>query len=87
MDLRHLALQRIPSAIRDDAANVADLLADGYRPGEVATITGLNRQRVNEMQKRIREGMVAALEDDGYSQSETIRYLGVPTAMVSPHLR
>lgn len=72
--------------MRDDASKVAALLEAGYKPGEVAQQLGLNRQRVGEMQSRLRAGVVAALSSDGYSPVEAIRYLGVPTAMVEVHL-
>lgn len=85
-DLYTLALRHVPSALRDQAEDVADLLQLGMRPGEVATQLGIPRQRVGEMQSRLREGMVKALAADGYTPKETINYLAVPTAMVTQHL-
>jgi hypothetical protein len=81
-DLFHLALRHIPSAMRSDATSVALLLERGYRAGEVAEQLGVSTRRVREMRSRLRDGMVNALAEDGYSMAESIRYLGVPTAMV-----
>lgn len=72
--------------MRSEADNVARMLEAGFRPGEVAEYLGMTRQRVGEMQKRLRTAMVASLRTDGYTEIETIRYLGVPTAMVTAHL-
>lgn len=85
-DLRHLALQRIPSAIRPEAERVAELLQEGYGTGEIAAQLGVGRHRVAHLQNRLQAGMIAALRGDGYSTSETVRYLGVPTAMVTAHV-
>lgn len=85
-DLFSLALRHIPSAMRPDAERVAARLEQGYKPIEVAGELGLSRQRVGEMQSRLQAGMVKALHEDGYRDSEAIRYLGVPTAMVHRHL-
>lgn len=82
-DLTSLALQRIPSALRDDAAQVAEMLSAGYKLGEIAQYMEIPRQRVGELRDGIKEGMVAALRADGYTNPETIRYLGVPTAAVA----
>jgi len=83
VDLIHLAIDHVPTAQREPASQVAYLTAAGWKTTEIAERLGITWRAVNELSRLAGDGIIAALHDEGYSDVEVIRTLGVPTARVT----
>lgn len=80
--LTEIALHRLPSAVQEETARIAELAAGGYKTREIAEHVGTSWRSVNARLYAYQRSVVEVLREDGYSDVEVIRFLGVPTAMV-----
>jgi hypothetical protein len=82
-DLVALAMQHVATGRREPASEVAYLTAAGWKTTEIAARMGITWREVNDLRTAAGDGVIAALRDQGYSDVEVIRTLGVPTARVT----
>lgn len=78
-----LALDKLPTPMRAEVANVAYMSAAGWQTMEIAGALHMTWHRVNELKDAASVAVVGALRDQGYSDVEIIRTLGVPTQRVT----
>lgn len=82
-DLVALAMLHVATARREPASEVAYLTAAGWKTTEIADRMDITWREVNDLRREAGDGVIAALRDQGYSDVEVIRTLGVPTARVT----
>lgn len=82
-DVIGAALARMPSSVAVQAEEVALRIAAGYKVREVGAYLGLTWAEVNALREQTAQAVVAELSESGYSDAETIRLLGIPTAALN----
>jgi alkylhydroperoxidase family enzyme len=81
-DVFTAALKRLPPEKQAVAGEVAIRTAAGYGTIEIGSTLGLTWVSVNRIRHETANAVVAELRASGYTETETIRLLGVPTAQV-----
>lgn len=81
-DIVALAMNFVPTAQREQAAQVSYLSAAGWQTREIADKMGITWRQVNTLRDATGNGVIAYLRSEGYTDVEVIRTLGVPTARV-----
>lgn len=76
------ALNFVPTARREETAQVITYSQSGFRKMEIAKRLAVSWRRVSDIEEELRGAVVKALRADGYSDAECIRYLAVPTGVV-----
>jgi hypothetical protein len=82
MNLVEQAIKRMPSAVQADALQVCYLSAAGWQTTAIGREVGITRSQVITLRKRTAGEVIVYLREQGYTPVETIRTLGVPTAVV-----
>jgi Mn-dependent DtxR family transcriptional regulator len=82
-DLVALAMNYVPTARREDAAEVSYLTAAGWKTTEIAKRLGISWREVNTLRDEAGDGVIEYLRDEGYTDVELIRTLGIPTARLA----
>lgn len=75
-------IAHVPSAAQAQVLQVTYLSAAGYKTREIAAELHLPWPKVNELREQAGTAVITQMRDDGYSSTEIIRTLGVPTARV-----
>ncbi len=81
-DIVALAMRFVPTVQRKQAEEVSYLTAAGWKTTEIAERMGISWRQVNDLRDVTGDGVIAHLRDEGYTDVEVIRTLGVPTARV-----
>gem|GEM_PF-4907953 len=81
------ALDYLPPDDREPAARMATMLQVGYGTRETASALKISYRDLSELRTSLGLAMAQALREDGYSDVEVIRYLGVATGSVTPTAR
>lgn len=74
--LEHIAT----AAMREQAAEVIYLSAEGYSVPEIGRLLQIKRPQVSLLRELAGDGLIEVLRSEGRSDGEIIRTLGVPTA-------
>lgn len=80
--LPKLALDYLATAYRTQAAQVVTMSAVGFNSYEIASSMGLTVKGVKNLRDMVGDGVIEAMRDQGYADTEIIRTLGVPTGRV-----
>lgn len=81
-DLLRQAASFMPAESREEALQIAFLSAAGYGPVAIGSQLGMTWRRVNDLRDELADGVVQTFAANGYTEAETIRTLGIPTAAV-----
>lgn len=83
MNLVKAALMRVPEDERDQVASAVMLLSQGYGVKEVGKALSVSWREVERLREVMASAMLAVMREDGFTETEIIRSLRVPTAIVS----
>lgn len=66
-------LARLPSAVRERAAQATFMRASGYNEAEIAAALTVNRRTLHRDRQALRRAFIDALREDGFTDREIAR--------------
>lgn len=76
------AASYLPPHQRTAAVEVAFFSAAGHRDGEIAKRLGIKAREVSALRDELGDAIVYTLRDDGFTDGEIARSLGIATALM-----